>query len=58
MAPLEVTTVAGSGERGHLDGLGVAVKFSFPGAGVTCDSVGNLVWLTTIPSARCTPMAQ
>lgn len=42
MAPFEVTTVAGSGERGHLDGLGVAVKFSFPG-GVTCDSVGNLV---------------
>ena len=41
MAPLEVTTVAGSGVRGHLDGLGVAAKFAGPLA-ITCDSVGNL----------------
>ena len=41
MAPLEVTTVAGSGVSGHLDGLGVAAKFTCPLA-ITFDSVGNL----------------
>ena len=41
MAPLEVTTVAGSGVHGHLDGLGVAAKFFCPVA-ITFDSVGNL----------------
>ena len=42
MAPLEVTTIAGSGAHDHLDGLGAAAQFFEPD-GLTFDSAGDLI---------------
>ena len=37
-----VTTIAGSGNAGHVDGIGRAAQFSWP-SGLTTDGLGNLL---------------